>query len=74
MQLNCPTVGICAINRTIKTLIRDNLYQDNTSMNQIFHSEFYSALMHVSFPVWIICANLKVLGSRPNLHFPAYGF
>ena len=36
MQLNCPTAGICAINRTNNTLIRDNLYQDNTIMNQFF--------------------------------------
>ena len=34
MHLICPTVGICAINRTINTLIRDNLYQDNTHMIQ----------------------------------------
>ena len=57
------------------TLIRDNLYPDNPSMNlNSFHDEFYSAMMHVNFPVCIIWADLKVLGSRPNLHFPAYRF
>ena len=43
MHRICPTVGFCAINivtyitaniRTNSTLIRDNLYQDNTHMNQ----------------------------------------
>ena len=66
MQLNRPTVGICAINRTNNTLIRDHLYQDNTSMIQ-----FFSQRIHVYFPVCIISADLKALGSRPNLHFPA---
>ena len=28
--VNCPSVGICAINRANNTLVRDNLYQDNT--------------------------------------------
>ena len=57
MQLDCPTLGIYAINRTNNTLIRDNLYQYNTST---FHNEFYSASMHVCFPVCIKFADLKV--------------
>ena len=74
MQLNCPTVGIFATNKTNDTLIRDNLYQDNTSMIEFFSQQVNSALMHVYSPICIICADLKVFGSRPNLHFPAYGF
>ena len=34
--MQCPTVNICVINRTNSTLVRDNLYQDNTNMNQFF--------------------------------------
>ena len=33
---NCSIVGVCAFNRINNTLIRDNLYQGNTSMNQFF--------------------------------------
>ena len=35
---NCPAFGICTINRIElnSTLIRDNLYPDNHSMNQFF--------------------------------------
>ena len=34
--MECPTVSICAINRTTNTLVRDTLHQDNINMNQFF--------------------------------------
>ena len=50
MQLNCPTVGICAINRTNNTLIRDHLYQDNTSMIQFFSQRILFCIDACLFP------------------------
>ena len=50
MQFNCPTVGICAINRANNTLTRDNLYQDNTSMNQFFSQRILFCIYTCLFP------------------------
>ena len=50
MQLNCPTVGICAINRTNNTLIRDHLYQDNTSIIQFFSQRILFCIDACLFP------------------------
>ena len=50
MQLNCPTVGICAINRTNNTLIRDHLYQDNTSMIQFLSQRILFCIDACLFP------------------------
>ena len=50
MQLNYPTFGICAINRTNNTLICDNLYQDNTGMNQLFSQRILFCIDACLFP------------------------
>ena len=49
-QLNCLTVGIFAINRTNNALIRDNLYQDNTSMNQFLSQRILFCIDACLFP------------------------
>ena len=73
MQPNYPTVDICAINRTNNTMICDNLYQDNTGMTQFFSQQILFCIDAYLFPCLHHMRNLKVLGSKPNLHFPAYG-
>ena len=59
MQFNCPAVGICAINKTNNTLIRDNLYEDNTSMNQFFSQRIlfciYASALFVSYAQILRC-------------------
>ena len=48
--MQCPTVGISAINRTNNTLVRENLYQDNTNTNQFFSQQILFCIDACLFP------------------------
>ena len=76
MQLICPTICNCAINRTKKYIDSWYLIYIKTILIWInpFQNGFYSTLMYGYFPVCITCTDLKALWSRPILHFPGYRF
>ena len=50
MHLICLTDGIYAINRANNSLIRDNLYQDNTNMNQSLSQRILFCIDACLFP------------------------
>ena len=66
MQLDCPTLGIYAINRTNNTLIRDNLYQDNTSINQFFTHRILFCIDACLFPCLYQIRRSKGVGFKTS--------